>query len=51
MCDSKEAIEAGVGEFGIPDPRADLDTEKSRVAHATAHLLDGSVGVLQSDGA
>ena len=51
MRDSKEAVEVGVGKLGIPNPRADLDTENPRVAHAPAHLVDGAVGVLQGDGA
>ena len=46
----KEAVQAGVGQFGIPDPRADLDTQKSP-AHAPAHLVDRPVGVLKGDGA
>jgi len=49
-CGGKKAVQAGVGEFGIPDPRADLDTQKAP-AHAPAHLVDGEVGVLQGDGA
>jgi hypothetical protein len=49
--DSKEPVEARVGKLGISDPRADLDAEKPRVAHAPAHLVDGSVRVLQGDGA
>jgi len=51
MRDCKESVQAGVAKFGIPDPCADLDTEKPRMAHAPAHLVDGSVGVLQGDGA
>jgi hypothetical protein len=47
--DRKEPVQAGVGKFGISYPRADLDTEKSRVTHAPAQLIDGSVGVLQRD--
>ena len=46
----KEAVQAGVGEFGFPDARADLDAQKAP-AHAPAHLVDGQVGVLQGDGA
>ena len=49
-CGGKEAVQAGVGEFGIPNPRADLDTQKA-AAHAPAHLVDGQIGVLQGDGA
>jgi hypothetical protein len=51
MRDSKEPVQARVGELDIPDPRADLDTEETRLVHAPAHLLDGPVGVLQCDGA
>jgi hypothetical protein len=51
MRDSKEAIQAGVGKLGMPDPRADFDTKKALVAYASAHLVDSSVGVLQGDGA
>jgi hypothetical protein len=50
MCGREEPIQAGVGELGISDPRADLDAEKPRVAHAAAHLINGSVWVLQGDG-
>jgi len=46
----KEAVQPGVAEFGIPDPRADLDTQKAP-AHAVAHLVYGQVRVLQGDGA
>jgi hypothetical protein len=46
----KEAVQAGLAEFGIPDPRADFDAQKAP-AHAPAHLVDGQVGVLQGDGA
>jgi hypothetical protein len=46
MCDRKEPVQTRVGEFEIPDPRADLDTEKSWTAHAPAHLVDGAIGVL-----
>jgi len=49
--DGKELVQARVGEFGIPDPRADLDTEEAAMAHTPAHLVDGPVGVLQGDGA
>ena len=49
--DGKEPVQARVGEFGIPDPRADLDTEEPRLLHAPAHLVDGQVGILQPDGA
>ncbi|MDT5137628.1 MAG: hypothetical protein QOD58_1890 [Mycobacterium sp.] len=49
--DGKEAVQARVGQFGIPDSRADLDTEESRLAHAPAQLFDGPVGVLKGDGA
>jgi hypothetical protein len=48
MCDGEEPVQARVGKLGISDPRADLDAEKAWVAHAPAHLIDGSVGVLQS---
>jgi hypothetical protein len=51
MRDRKEAIEAGVGKFGIPDPRPDLDTEKPWVAHASAHFVDSAVGDLQGNSA
>jgi hypothetical protein len=51
MRNREEPVQTGVGKLGIPDPRADLNTEKAPVAHASAHLIDGSVGVLQSDGA
>jgi hypothetical protein len=51
MRDGKEPVEAGVGKLGTSYPRADFDTEKPRMAHAAAHLVDGSVGVLQGDGA
>jgi hypothetical protein len=50
MCDREEPVQAGVGKLRIPDPRADLDTEKPGEAHAPADLVDGSVGVLQGDG-
>jgi hypothetical protein len=49
--DAKEPVQARVGELDIPDPRADLDTEETRLVHAPAHLVDGPVGVLQCDGA
>ena len=51
MRDGKEPVQARVGELGTPDPRADLDTEESRLLHAPTHLVDGPVGVLQRDGA
>ncbi|MDT5260459.1 MAG: hypothetical protein QOD10_5539 [Mycobacterium sp.] len=51
MRDGKEPVQARVGELGIPDPRADLDADEARLAHAPAHLVDGPVGVLQRDGA
>jgi hypothetical protein len=50
MGDREEPIQAGVGKLCISDPRADLYAEKASVAHAAAHLIDGSVRVLQSDG-
>ena len=50
MRDRKEPVQARVGKFVISYPRADLDTEKPRVTHAPAHLVDSSVGVLQGDG-
>jgi hypothetical protein len=50
MRDREEPVQARVGELSIPDPRADLDTEKPGVAHAPAHLVDGSVRLLQGDG-
>jgi hypothetical protein len=50
MRDREEPVQAGVGKLRIPDPRSDLNTEKASVAHAQAHFIDGSVGVLQSDG-
>jgi hypothetical protein len=50
MCDREEPVQAGVGKLRLPDPRANLDTEKPGAAHALAHLVDGSVGVLQGDG-
>jgi hypothetical protein len=49
MCDREEPVQAGVGKLRISHPRADLDAEKAWVAHAPAHLIDSSVGVLQSD--
>ncbi|MDT5184217.1 MAG: hypothetical protein QOI29_2375 [Mycobacterium sp.] len=51
MRDGKEPVQARVGELGIPDPRADLDADEARLAHAPAHLVDGPVGVLQGNGA
>jgi hypothetical protein len=51
MRDGEEPIQARVGQLGTADPRADLDTEEPRTAHAPAHLVDGPVGVLQCDGA
>jgi hypothetical protein len=51
MRDSKEPVQAGVGELGNGDPRADLDAEEAPIAHAPAHLVDGPVGVLQGDSA
>jgi hypothetical protein len=51
MRDGKEPVQARVGELGIPDPRADLNADEARLAHAPAHLVDGSVGVLQRAGA
>jgi hypothetical protein len=51
MRDGKEPVQARVGELGIPDPRADLDADEARLAHAPAHLVDGPVGVPQRDGA
>jgi hypothetical protein len=50
MRDGKEPVQARVGKFDIPDPCADLDTEEARLSHAPAHLVDGSLGVLQRDG-
>ena len=50
MRDSKEPVQAGIGEFGTGDLRADLDTEEAPTAHAPAHLVDRPVGVLQRDG-
>jgi hypothetical protein len=49
MRDGKKPVQARVGELDIPDPRADLDTEEARSVHAHAHLVDGTVGVLQRD--
>lgn len=49
--DSEKPIQAGVGEFGVTDPRTDLHAEEATVAHAPAHLVDGAVGVLQGNGA
>jgi len=51
MRDGKKPVQAGVGEFGIADPRTDLDTKEAPIAHAPAHLVDGPVGILQGDGA
>ncbi|MCW2661125.1 MAG: hypothetical protein JWP83_2277 [Mycobacterium sp.] len=51
MRDGKELVQARVGEFDIPDPRADLDTDEAALAHAPAHLADGAIGILQRDGA
>jgi hypothetical protein len=48
--EGEKPVQAGIGEFGIPDPRADLDPQKAP-AHAPAHLVDGQVGILQGDGA
>jgi hypothetical protein len=50
MRDREEPIQAGIGKLRISNPRADLYAEKASVAHAPAHLIDGSVRVLQSDG-
>jgi hypothetical protein len=50
MRDREEPIQAGVGKLRGSDPRADLYAEKASVAHAPAHLVDGSVRVLQSYG-
>jgi hypothetical protein len=50
MRDGKEPVQARVGELGIPDPRADLDTDEAPLVHAPAHLVYGPVGVLQRDG-
>jgi hypothetical protein len=50
MGDREEPVQAGVGKLRISNPRTDLYAEKASVAHAPAHLIDGSVGVLQSDG-
>jgi hypothetical protein len=49
MRDGKEPVEAGFSKLGIPDPRADLNTEKPRMTHPAPHLVDGTVGVLQGD--
>jgi hypothetical protein len=51
MRDGKKSVQAGVGEFGIPDPRADLDSEEAALVHAPAHLVDAAIGILQGDGA
>jgi hypothetical protein len=51
MRDGKEPVQAGVGELGTGDLRADFDTEEAPTAHAPAHLVDGPIGVLQGDGA
>ena len=50
MRDREESIQARVGKLRISDPRADLYAKKTAVAHASAHLIDGSVRVLQSNG-
>ena len=50
MRDGEEPIQAGVGKLRISDPRADLYAKKAAVAHTAAHLIDGSVRVLQSNG-
>jgi hypothetical protein len=50
-CDGKKAVQAWVGELGTADLRANLDAEETPTAHTPAHLVDGQVGVLQSDGA
>jgi hypothetical protein len=51
MRNCEEPVQAGVGQLGAADLRADLDTEEPRIAHASAHLVDGRIGILQSDGA
>jgi hypothetical protein len=48
--DGEESVQGRVGQLGTSDLRTDLDTEESSMAHAPAHLFDGPVGVLQSDG-
>jgi hypothetical protein len=50
VCDREKPVQAGVGQLGISYPRADLDAKKASVAHAAAHLINSSVGVLQGDG-
>jgi hypothetical protein len=51
MRDGEEPVQARVGQLGSADPGADLDAEESALTHAPAHLVDGSIRVLQSDGA
>jgi hypothetical protein len=51
MRDGKEPVQARVGQLDTPDLRAGLDAEKPVLAHAPAHLVDGSVGILKRDGA
>lgn len=50
MRDGKKPVQARVGQLGATDLCSDLDTQEARKAHAAAHLVDGPVGVLQSDG-
>lgn len=47
--DSEKPIQAGIGEFGVADARTDLHAEEASVAHAPAHLVDGTVGILQGN--
>jgi hypothetical protein len=49
--DGEEPIQARVGQLDTIDLRADLEAEESSVAHASAHLVDGPVRVLQGDSA
>lgn len=47
--DGKKAVQTGVGKLGVRDTRSDLDTVKAELTHTTAHLVDGSVGILQGN--
>jgi hypothetical protein len=50
MGDGEESVKARVGQLGTADLGADLHTDESRLAHASAQLVDRAVGILQGDG-
>jgi hypothetical protein len=46
ICNTKEPVQAGVGQLRAADLGADLHTEEPRRTHAPAHFVDGPIGIL-----